>query len=135
MNENNYKKVIATLCTILSFVIIGSILWYSSDPSQGNSDLDTIAYGFPAALSILSGIVIVVLLIMGAGIRNELNKPVVTKKGEILDKSRGQFGDILTIEFEDGTRQQLTADSGVVLTSGDQGEFDIRGEYIVGFHK
>lgn len=81
-----------------------------------------IAYGIGAAF-LIGGIVDC------AGYAIVKRKPVKRKLGKVIEKR----GNIITVEFQDGSRKRMTAGEAVIIALGDQGEFEYQENRIIGF--
>lgn len=62
--------------------------------------------------------------------RKEEKLPVQKKIGKVIEKTAGNF---VIVQFKDGTRQRLMTDIAVILTEGDVGYMDIKGQKILAF--
>ncbi len=58
-------------------------------------------------------------------------KPLKINQGKIIEKN----GNLITVEFKDGTRKVLTLIGSLVLTIGDKGLVSSKGNFIVDFKK
>lgn len=56
-------------------------------------------------------------------------KPVVKRKGKVLEK----INNTITVEFEDGSRENLIASNKIIV--GDEGTFETKSNFVVNFYK
>ncbi len=89
-------------------------------------------------LEFFSGILIALGLIsvmLGAvSIYWGYSKPIITRKGKIIEKQSGVY-DVLLVEFEDGKREQIISTNKIILSVGDEGKISTQGQFIVDFEK
>lgn len=56
--------------------------------------------------------------------------PVQRKIGKVIEKTGAN---VVTVQFQDGTRKRLITDTTVILAKGDIGFMDVKGQKIIGF--
>lgn len=56
-------------------------------------------------------------------------KPSVIRKGKVVDKNNN----MITVEFEDGSRENLVSSTKIIL--GDEGTFETKSNFVVNFQK
>ena len=115
-----------SLVSGLFLTIIGFILLeYSSDFWSWNSTTRTIMEFAPwfficlGVFGLLSGIYNMVLYM----------KPTVRRKGKVVEKNNNT----ITVEFEDGSRENLVSSEKIIL--GDEGIFETKSNIIIKFQK
>lgn len=82
-----------------------------------------IAYGIGAAFFIGGAADWVVYVI-------KKKQPVKRKNGKVIEKR----GNMITVEFQDGSRKRMMAEPDVIIAQGDAGEFIYQAERITGFN-
>jgi len=141
MENSTRKKGLIWVIIISIVVIIGTIFYYQSvsldehlRTHSGSKDINLITYALPGGISVLLGIMSIACIVAIVAMNHEDSKPILRKNGKVLDKTRDRFDDVVTVEFEDGTRQTLYVNpEKVVLTSNDTGCFTIQGKRIISF--
>lgn len=56
-------------------------------------------------------------------------KPTVRRKGKVVEKNNN----MITVEFEDGSRENLVSSAKIIL--GDEGTFETKSNFVVNFQK
>ena len=56
-------------------------------------------------------------------------KPTVIRKGKVVEKNNN----MITVEFEDGSRENLVSSAKIIL--GDEGTFETKSNFVINFHK
>ena len=115
-----------SLASGLISIIIGFIvLDYSNDFWSWNSTTRTIMEFAPWFFIVLG----VFGLLTGTYYTVTNMKPTVKRKGKVVEKNNN----MITVEFEDGSRENLVSSAKIIL--GDEGTFETKSNFVVNFQK
>lgn len=134
-NSNNKfvgKKYYINPAILMAGIILGFIFMILPIPLMDDLDVDTFSGMSTLGMSCLGAIVFVCGIILAVVNIKFANSPLVRKSGRILEKTNQRT---ITVEFDDGTRQNLLSGSGMLLSVGDYGIFGYKGRLIVEFEK
>ena len=102
--------------------------WGKSDFTQTIMEITPI---FCMGLGIISIIMGVISIINQSSVDK---KELITRFGKIIEKQPGIYS-ILSVEFENGTRERLVLPGNIIVSVGDEGYISTRGNQVVSFQK
>ncbi len=115
-----------SLAAGLISVVLGFVmLEYASDFWSWNSSTRTIvelAPWFFIVLGVFGFFIGIFYTVTGM-------KPSVKRKGKVVEKNNN----VITVEFEDGSRENLVTSSKIIL--GDEGTFETKSNFVIRFQK